>query len=98
MKQNNSVYKKQNMKPIKMYFVKCNKIRKFVNPKISYIFDKTLILFTICGKCGDNNDRIIREENNFEILKIPGLIQERFHLNLINILNKKMSLEFRLKK
>ena len=80
-----------------MYFVKCNKFRKFVNPKISYIFDKTLILFTICSKCGDKNDRIFREENKFEILKIPGLIQERFHLNLINISNKKMSLEFRLK-
>ena len=25
-----------------MYYVKCNKFRKFVNPKISLIFDKIL--------------------------------------------------------
>ena len=31
------------MKALKIYCVKCNKLRKFVNPKISHIFDKTLI-------------------------------------------------------
>ena len=32
----------------------CNKYRKFKNPKISYISDKTF-LYIICDKCGSND-------------------------------------------
>ena len=32
------------MKPTKIYWVKCNKLKKFVNPKISDISDKTLVV------------------------------------------------------
>ena len=35
----------------KIYWIKCIKYRKFKNPKILYIFDKTLALSIICGKC-----------------------------------------------
>ena len=35
----------------KIYWIKCIKYRKFKNPKILYIFDKTLVLSIICGKC-----------------------------------------------
>ena len=39
-------YKKERMKPIKIYCVKRNKFRKFLNHKVSYIFDKTSVLST----------------------------------------------------
>ena len=42
--------------------------------KISYIFDKTLFLFSTCNKCGRKNEKIFKEEESIEILKILGLI------------------------
>ena len=41
-------YKKDEIN--KKYCVKRNKLRKLVNPKVSYIFDKILVLFIIFGK------------------------------------------------
>ena len=41
------IIKKVNMK--KIYFVICGKYRKFNDPKISYIFEKTLALSSICS-------------------------------------------------
>ena len=46
----------------KMSWVECNKHKEFVYCKTSYIFDKFLVLFISCSKCGDNNNRIFREE------------------------------------
>ena len=66
------------MKPIKMYCV-----------KISYIFDKKLVFSIICTQCGDNKDRIFEEERT-EKLKIPGLIEYRFQIHLINMSNEKI--------
>ena len=43
----------------KIYCIKCNKVRKFKNPKISYILDKTLVLSTICHKYGSNDKKDI---------------------------------------
>ena len=63
------------MQQIKIYCVKCNKFRKFMNPKISYIFYKTLVLSIIYSKCLDNNDRIFKEKESIEILKILGLTE-----------------------
>ena len=52
------------MKIIKTSCTKCNKHRKFVNPQISYAFNKilVLILFIIYSQCRDNSVRIIGEE------------------------------------
>ena len=36
--------------------------RKCMNPKISYIFNITLVLSFICKKSGDINDRIYKEK------------------------------------
>ena len=36
---------------------------------MSYIYDKALVLFIICDKCGSNNERIFKEEELIEILK-----------------------------
>ena len=62
------------MKPIKIYRVKCNRFR-FVNPKSSYIFDKTLIFSFIDSKYGDDNDRLFKEEQSNETLKILRFIK-----------------------
>ena len=42
----------------KIYCFKCYKYRQFKNPKMSYIFNETLVLSIICDKCGSNNDAI----------------------------------------
>ena len=42
-----------------IYCIICNEYKKFKNPKISYIFEKTLVLFIICGKCGNEDNKII---------------------------------------
>ena len=34
----------------KIHCVDCNKYKKLLNPKILHIFQKTLVLFMICGK------------------------------------------------
>ena len=57
-----------------IYCIKCIKFRKFMAPKISYIFDKTLVLSIIGSKCDNNNERIFKEEESIEILTIIGLI------------------------
>ena len=45
------------------------------NPKISYIFEKTLLLSIICIKCKNENEKIFKEKESIEILKILGLIK-----------------------
>ena len=42
----------------KIYCIKCNKYTKFKVPKISYIFNKTLVISIICGKCGSNDEKL----------------------------------------
>ena len=37
--------------------------RKLKISKILYIFDKTLALSIICGKCGNNDGKIFKQEN-----------------------------------
>ena len=64
---------------MKKNLIKSNKYRKFKNPKIAYVFKKTLVLFITCDKCGRNDDIIFKEERSIEILK--GLF-------LTNIINK----------
>ena len=43
----------------KKYCIRCNEHRKIKNPKISYIFNKTLVLSVTCGKCGSNDKKDI---------------------------------------
>ena len=59
----------------KLYCVICGKYRKFEKPKISYILEKTLILSIICSKCKNEDEKIFKEEESIEILKILGLIE-----------------------
>ena len=57
----------------KIYCIKCNKYRIFKNPKILYIFDKTLTLSIIYKKCGSNDEIIYKEEKSIDILRLFGL-------------------------
>ena len=62
------------MKPTKINYVKHDKFRKFVNPKISYIFDRTLVFSINCKSCGNANDRMFKKEESFGRLKAFSLI------------------------
>ena len=78
----------------KMYCVICGGYRKFKNPKISYIFEKTLFLSIICSKCENEDEKIFKEEESIEILKILGL---KIKNNFKNMIEENISQEFRLK-
>ena len=67
------------MKPIRIYCVKCNKFRKFVNPENSGISNKTFVLSIICSKCDKNDERIFKEKESYEILKF-------FWINIVKAL------------
>ena len=58
-----------------MYFNVCNKYRKCKKSKTtSYIFKKSLSLSIVYSKCGHEYEKIFKEEESTEILKILGLI------------------------
>ena len=59
----------------KLYCVISGKYRKFEKPKISYLLEKTLVLSIICSKCKNEDEKIFKEEESIEILKILGLIE-----------------------
>ena len=59
----------------KLCCVICGKYKKFKNPKISYIVEKTLVLSIICSKCKNEDGKIFREEESIEILKSFGLFR-----------------------
>ena len=59
----------------KSHYIICSKYGKFKNTKISYIFEKTLILSIICNKCGNKDEKSFKEEESIKILKILGLIK-----------------------
>ena len=61
----------------KLYCVICGKYRKFEKPKISYILEKTLVLYIICSRCKNEDEEIFKEEKSIKILKIIGLIENK---------------------
>ena len=59
----------------KLYCVICAMYRKFEKPKISYLLEKkTLVLSIFCSKCKNEDEKVFKEEQSIEILKILGLI------------------------
>ena len=46
----------------KIYCVICGKYRKFKNLKISYIFEKTLVLSIICSKCENEDEKFLKKK------------------------------------
>ena len=59
----------------KLYCVICSKNRKFEKPKISHILERTLVLSTICSKSKNEDEKLFKEEESVEILKIFGLFE-----------------------
>ena len=59
----------------KLYCLICGKYRKLEKSKISYFLEKTLVLSIICSKCKNEDEKIFKEEESSEILKILGLIE-----------------------
>ena len=41
-----------------MCCIKCTKYRKFKNPDISYIFDRTIVRSIICDECGSIDENL----------------------------------------
>ena len=58
----------------KLYWVICGRYRKSEKPKITYLLEKALLLSIICSKCKNEDEKIFKEEESIEILKILGLI------------------------
>ena len=52
----------------KLYCVLCGKNRKFNNSKISYVFEKTLVLSITCSKGKNEDEKIFKEEESIEVL------------------------------
>ena len=46
-----------------------------LKPKVSYLLGKTIVLSIICSKCKNEDEKIFKEEESIEILKILGLIE-----------------------
>ena len=59
----------------KLYCTASSKYWKIEKPKISYIFQKTLVLSFVCSNCKIKNERIFKKEESSEILKYLGLIE-----------------------
>ena len=58
----------------KVYCIKCNKHKKIKKSKMSYIFDKALVLSIIFNKCGSKDKTIFKEEQSIKIIKMFDLI------------------------
>ena len=59
----------------KLNCVICGKYRKFEKSKMSLLLEKTFVLSIICSKCKNEDEKIFKEEDSIEILKILGLIK-----------------------
>ena len=56
----------------KIYCSMYKKYKEFQKSKISYIFDKTLLFSSTCNKCGSEDEKIFKEEELIEMLKVLG--------------------------
>ena len=62
----------------KLYWVICDKHKKFEKPKISCLLEKTLIISIICSKRKNDDQKIFKEEEeSFEVSEFLGLIENK---------------------
>ena len=54
----------------KLYCVIFGKYRKFEKSKISYLLEKTLVLSIISSKCKNEDEKLFKEQQSIEILKV----------------------------
>ena len=58
------------------FILTCGKNRKFKNLKnLKDILDEKLVLSIICNKCKNEDEKVFKDEESIEILKILGLIE-----------------------
>ena len=57
-----------------MYYVICGKYKKLEKPKISYLFEKALVLSIVCSTCKNEDKKLFKEEESTEVLKVHELI------------------------
>ena len=67
----------QRLRWIKIRSIISGEYRKLKNSKISYISEKISVLFIICNKCRNEDEKTFKEEESAEILKIFGLIENK---------------------
>ena len=58
----------------KIICIKSKKYKKIINPKLSYICYKTLLLSNVCNKCESEDEKIFVEQESVEMLKVLDLI------------------------
>ena len=61
----------------KLYCVICSKYRKFEKSKISSLLKKILVISIICCKCKNEHEKLFKEGESIEILKVLGLIENK---------------------
>ena len=76
----------------KLYCIICSKYGKSEKPKIPYLLEKRLVLFIICKKCKNEDEKVLKEEKSIKILIILGLVGN------IGDYQKIMNQKFRFKK
>ena len=59
----------------KIYCYICGKYRRFEKHKIAYLLEKTLVISIVCSKCKIEDEKIFKEKESVEILKILDLIE-----------------------
>ena len=73
-----------------LYCVICNKYRKFEKPKILYLLEKTLVLSLIFNKCQNKDEKLFKEEESIEIMKIHNYLKNMSEENKVKNLDQKI--------
>ena len=58
-----------------LYSIICGRYKNLKNLKMSYLVEKALVFSTIYSKCKNEDEKLFKEEESFEILKTLGLIK-----------------------
>ena len=58
-----------------LYCVICGKYKKFEKLKMSYLLEKTLVLSVTFSKCKNEEEKLFKEEESIDILKILVLVE-----------------------
>ena len=58
----------------KTYCTTCKSYEEFKKPKIWYICNKTLLPSSICNTCRSEDEKLFKEEESIETLKMVCLI------------------------
>ena len=58
-----------------LYCIICGKYKKFEKLKMSYLLEKTLVLSVTFSKCKNEEEKLFKEEESIDILKILVLIE-----------------------